>query len=117
MAGRKRGVGRNNVSLPSELELLSAWWSAEKGAWITHFEATYPGETFCRSEVRVSSAAMAGVGIGHRGEGRDAEGIDAVVAAARDQLLEILEREGRPVSLVVTMGTDGWKVIKRGYPG
>ncbi len=106
------------MSLPTTLELLGAEWASEEGVWVVHFEAAHPGETFCRSVVRVFPAAMAGRRLpgGLCSPGNGTVEIDEVVALARDRLLEVLEREGRPVSLVVAVTGEGLRVLERGYP-
>lgn len=119
------------MSLPSTLELLAAWWAADQGCWTIWFEAGYAGETFCCSEVRVSAAAAEAAAAGPvaagarwagtRWRSEDRRAIeDAVVAVARDCVLEVLAEERRPVSVVIGLEVESGglirTVLERGYP-
>jgi hypothetical protein len=108
------------VTLLTGLEVLQVRWAPAEGVWIVWFEAAYPGETYCRSEVRLLPSALGGPG----GAGECAR-VDAsrgpledhVVRVARDQLVTVLEREGRPVSVVIGVDAVGVEMLERGFPG
>lgn len=89
------------MTLPLALELLACEWLAEEGVWSVLFEAEYPGETICRSEVRMPPT-------------QDPE--HQLATRALDVLWQALEIEGRPASLVLCADEEGWVVLERGYP-
>lgn len=68
------------------------------------FDVTFPGETWCRSFVYVSpdfvftsEFELAGV--------------------ARDELIAVIDREGRPVSVTMRLGPGGAEVLSVAAPG
>ncbi len=68
------------------------------------FDVTFPGETWCRSLVYISSEVLVGSEF-------------ELVAAARDALIAVIDGEGRPVSVTMRLGPSGAEVLSVAAPG
>jgi hypothetical protein len=68
------------------------------------FDVIYPGETWCRSVIAVSSD------LAYAGE-------EELIRQAREALLVVVEREGQPVSVRLRVTSDGTQVVAMGRPG
>lgn len=68
------------------------------------FDVTFPGETWCRSLVYVAAE----VAFASEYE---------LVAAARDELIAVIDREGRPVSVTMRLRPGGAEVLSLAAPG
>lgn len=68
------------------------------------FDVTFPGETWCRSLVYVTPEVVV-------------VSEYELVAAARDAVIAVIEREGRPVSVTMRLGADGAEVLAVAAPG
>lgn len=95
------------MALFLDIELVSVQEVESPDAYVVAFDVIYGAETWCRSLVRVDRTLAAQL----EGEER------AVVAAARDALLELLALELLPVSLEVRLALEGCTVLARGVPG
>jgi hypothetical protein len=87
-----------------DVDLVSVEPGVPPDAWELWFDVTYPGETWCRSVVRVGADLF----FAHE---------DALVTRARDALLGLLEGEARPASVVVRLDADGVTVVALDHPG
>ena len=90
-----------------DIELVSIDVEEPPDAHAVAFDVIYPGETWCRSLVRLSPDLAADLG---QEEGR-------MIAAARDALLELLDLEAQPVSFDLRLTVDGTVVLARANPG
>jgi hypothetical protein len=90
-----------------DIEVVSINEAESPDAFIVTLDVIYAGETWCRSLVWVDTALAAQL---------DREE-HAVVAAARNALLELLAVEAAPVSFHVRVTTDGAAVLARATPG
>ncbi len=97
------------------IEILEVRWVPTEGVWTVWFEVAYPGETYCRSEVRLFPSA---VGEGDGGIEGKREGLleNRVARVARDHLVTVLQEEGRPVSVVIGVDAGGREVLERSFP-
>jgi hypothetical protein len=68
------------------------------------FDVTFPGETWCRSLVLVAPD------LSYLGE-------HELVNRGRDELIALIEREGRPVSATVRLSSAGVEVLALAAPG
>jgi hypothetical protein len=75
-------------------------------AFSVAFDVIYAGETWCRSIVEVDTAGSAVLGWDEQ----------AVVRAARNALLDMLEPEPAPVSFHLRLGADGAVVLAKARP-
>lgn len=68
------------------------------------FDVTFPGETWCRSLVLVAA---------------DLTYLDEneLVPRARDEVIAVIEREGRPVSVTLRMSFERVEVLALAAPG
>lgn len=89
-----------------DIELVSLDEAAEPGGCVVTFDVIYPGETWCRSVIEVDRLVTTRLGHEER----------AVVAVARDALLDRLAAELVPVSLHLRLGEQGCSVLARGTP-
>jgi hypothetical protein len=90
-----------------DIELVAVQEADFPDAYTVTFDVIYAGETWCRSMVEVEGSLST----------RLAHDDRAVVAAARDGLLQLLVLEAAPVSFHLRLGVDGPTVIARGTPG
>jgi hypothetical protein len=98
----------SSLAIFADIELVSiVEGESPDDAYTVTFDVIYPGETWCRSAVGVSSAIAAQVELEER----------AVVRAARDALLEVLIPEPGPVSLQLQLTDQGIAVLARAVPG
>ena len=89
-----------------DIELVSIQEAEPPDAFSVAFDVIYAGETWCRSIVDVDSAGSALLG-------RDEH---AVVCAAREALLDLLDLEPAPVSFHLRLGADGPVVLAKARP-
>ena len=75
-------------------------------AFAVTFDVIYAGETWCRSEVLVECTQAAQLGFEEQ----------AVTAAARNALLDLLALETGPVSILLRLAPDGTTVLGRATP-
>jgi hypothetical protein len=68
------------------------------------FDVTFPGETWCRSFVYVSPDLVFASEY-------------ELVGVARDELIAVIDREGRPVSVTMRLGPGGVEVLSVAAPG
>lgn len=68
------------------------------------FDVTFPGETWCRSLVLVSADLT------YLSEFE-------LVTRARDEVVAVIEREGRPVSTTLRLAASGVEVLAVAAPG
>jgi hypothetical protein len=97
----------SSLAIFADVELVSIVEDESPDAYTVTFDVIYPGETWCRSAVAVSSVIAAQVELEER----------AVVRAARDALLEVLIPELRPVSFQLRLTDQGTAVLARAVPG
>lgn len=90
-----------------DIELVSIDEAEPPDSFTVTFDVIYAGETWCRSLVRIETAAAARLERDER----------AVIGAARDALLELLAVEAAPVSFHLRLGTEGSTVLARAAPG
>lgn len=90
-----------------DIELVSIDEVEPPGVFTVTFDVIYAGETWCRSQVDVDTAAAARLERDER----------AVIRAARDALLELLAVEPAPVSFHLRLTTEGCSVLARAAPG
>lgn len=95
------------MAIFADVELVSIVEGESPNAYTVTFDVIYPGETWCRSTVGVSSVIAAQVELEERG----------VVRAARDALLEVLIPEPGPVSFQLRLTDKGTAVLARAVPG
>ena len=87
-----------------DVDLVSFEPAEHPDQYELYFDVTYPGETWCRSLVRVAAdLAFASE--------------EAVVMRARDALVGLLEGESRPASAVMRCEAAGTTIIALDYPG
>jgi hypothetical protein len=87
-----------------DVELVEVLEGEGIDALLVVFDVIYPGETWCRSLVRLT--------------GLVAEGTEHdMVARARDSLVALLDLESRPTSLDLRLTAEGPVVLGRGHPG
>jgi hypothetical protein len=94
------------MALFMDVELVSVNEGEPPDAYAVALDVIYSGETWCRSLVRLSTGVAA----------RLAREEVAVIAKARDALLELLELEPRPVSFDLRLTTDGTVILARASP-
>jgi hypothetical protein len=87
-----------------DVDLVSFESADHPDAYELYFDVTYPGETWCRSVVRVAGD------LAFPSE-------EAVVSQARDALVGLLEREARPASAAIRLDAAGVTLIALDYPG
>jgi hypothetical protein len=90
-----------------DIEVVSINEAESPDAFIVALDVIYAGETWCRSLVWVDAIVAAQM---------DREE-HAIVAAARNALLELLAVEAAPVSFHVRLGSSGATVLARATPG
>jgi hypothetical protein len=95
------------MALFMDIELVSIEEAEPPDAFSVAFDVIYAGETWCRSLVEVDTATAARLD-------RDEY---AVVRAAREALLDLLDTELTPVSYQVRLGVGGVTVLARATPG
>ncbi len=95
------------MSIFADVELVVIESAEPPDEFVVAFDVIYAGETWCRSEVLVDGAVTATVG----------GNCHAVVRAARDALLELLQHEAAPVSFRLRLTAQGAVVLARGTPG
>ena len=89
-----------------DIEFVSLDATEPPDTFAATFDVIYAGETWCRSVVLVESAAVARLGFEER----------AVIGAARDALLDLLEVEAAPVSFHLRLTTEGTSILGRATP-
>ncbi len=89
-----------------DIEFVSIVEAEAPDAFSVAFDVIYAGETWCRSIVEVDTAASARHGWDEQ----------AVVGAARDALLDLLDPEPGPISFHLRLGADGTVVLERARP-
>jgi hypothetical protein len=94
------------VAIFVDIELVSLDAAELPDRFAATFDVIYPGETWCRSVVLVESAAAARLGLEER----------AIIAAARDALLDLLDVEVAPVSFHLRLTTEGTSILGRATP-
>ena len=87
-----------------DVDLVAFEPAEHPDAYVLYFDVTYPGETWCRSVVRVAAD------LAFPSE-------EAVVSRARDALVGLLEGESQPSSAVVRLEAAGVTVIALDHPG
>lgn len=87
-----------------DIELVDIDVAEPPDALTVTFDVIYPGETWCRSVVFVAAEAAKA-------------GEDEVIGEARDALVAVIERQGRPVSVELRLTPDGTQVLAVGSPG
>lgn len=90
-----------------DVELVGIEAAEPPGTYVTAFDVIYAGETWCRSVVLVDPDVVAAVEREQR----------AVIGAARDALLELLQFEAVPVSFRLRLTAEGTVVLARAAPG
>lgn len=86
-----------------EVELVEVTEADPPDAWIVSFDVIYPGETWCRSLVRLSPT----VSLAQESD---------LVGQARDALLAVLELQPGPASAEIRVGSEGTEVLRLGTP-
>lgn len=89
-----------------DIEFVSIQEAEPPDAFSVAFDVIYAGETWCRSIVDVDTTASAQ-------QDRDEQ---AIVRAAREALLELLDVEPAPVSFHLRLATDGTAVLAKARP-
>jgi hypothetical protein len=89
-----------------DIEFVSIVEADPPDAFSVAFDVIYAGETWCRSIVEVDTAGSARLGWDEQ----------AVVGAARDALLDLLDPEPGPISFHLRMGGDGTVVLDKARP-
>jgi hypothetical protein len=90
-----------------DIEVVAINEAESPDAFIVALDVIYSGETWCRSLVWVDALVAAQL---------DREE-HAVVAVARNALLDLLAVEAAPVSFHVRVGSEGATVLARATPG
>lgn len=97
-----------------DVELVGLEEGEGQDAFLVTFDVIYPGETWCRSLVRVTPQAASSL------ETVTAEAPPAaehrVIARARDCLLSLLELESGPSSAEIRLTGEGLVVLALGRP-
>lgn len=91
----------------ADIELVAIEPAEPPDAYATAFDVIYAGETWCRSVVLVDATVAAAV----------ERERPAVISAARDALLALLQYEPAPVSFCLRLTAEGTVVLARGSPG
>jgi hypothetical protein len=86
-----------------DVELVEVAPGELPDVWTIVFDVIYPGETWCRSLVRLSPASS---------QGNELE----LVGRARDALLAILELQAGPASADIRVAPEGTTVLRLGSP-
>jgi len=89
-----------------DIEFVSIQEADAPDAFSVAFDVIYAGETWCRSIVDVDAAASAQ-------QERDEQ---AIVRAAREALLELLDAEPAPISFHLRLAADGTAVLAKARP-
>jgi hypothetical protein len=95
------------VAIFMDIELVSIEEAEPPDAFSVAFDVIYAGETWCRSIVEVDTVTCARL---ERDE-------YAVVRAARECLLDLLDQEPAPVSFHARLSEAGPEVLARARPG
>jgi hypothetical protein len=95
------------MALFMDIELVSIDEAESPDAFMVTFDVIYSGETWCRSLVCLDDAVAARLERDER----------AIVATARDALLDLLALEAVPVSFHLRIGTEGSAILARATPG
>jgi hypothetical protein len=94
------------MALFMDIEFVSLTEAEPPDAFAAVFDVIYAGETWCRSVVMVEAGVAAQVGYEER----------AVIATARNALLDLLAVEPAPVSFSLRLTLTGPVTLARGVP-
>jgi hypothetical protein len=86
-----------------DVELVEVTAGRPPDLWQVVFDVIYPGETWCRSIVRLTMDFVE-------------EGELELVGRARDALVAVLERQSGPVSTDIRVTPAGTAVLRLGRP-
>jgi hypothetical protein len=94
------------VAIFMDIEFVSIVEAEAPNAFSVTFDVIYAGETWCRSIVEVDTAGSSLLGWDEQ----------AVVRAAREALLDLLDPEPGPISFHLRVGADGTVVLDKARP-
>ena len=87
-----------------DIDLLGVEAAEPPDVYEIAFDVTFPGETWCRSSVLVAADLT------HLAEFE-------LVARARDEMIAVIDREGRPVSTTLRITAAGVEILAVAAPG
>ena len=94
------------MAIFTDIEVVAIEEAEPPDAYTVTFDVIYAAETWCRSQIDLDTGAAALLGREDR----------AMVAAARDALLEILAVELLPVSVHLRVAPEGTMVLAKASP-